>query len=103
MVNWARAVSSQQAQLFERILNEKPHPEMGYRSCLGIIRPAQQYSRRRIEAAAERALLAARVSLHRPWHRKPVVTATRLSICGLPPCCVSWPWHELMEACVTSW
>jgi hypothetical protein len=45
------------AQLFERILNEKPHPEMGYRSCLGIIRLAQQYSRQRV-AAAERALLA---------------------------------------------
>jgi hypothetical protein len=42
----------------ERILNEKPHPEMGYRSCLGIIRLAQQYSAQRMEAAAERALLA---------------------------------------------
>ena len=44
------------ARLFERIMNEKPHPEMGYRSCLGIIRLAQ-YSRQRMEAAAERALL----------------------------------------------
>jgi hypothetical protein len=75
---------------------------MGHRSCLGIIRLAQQYSRQRIEAAAERALFAARASSHRPWHRKPVGTATRLSICGLPPCWVSWSWHELMEACVTS-
>ena len=33
------------ARLFERILSDKPHPEMGYRSCLGIIRLAQQYSR----------------------------------------------------------
>jgi hypothetical protein len=33
-------------------------PEMGYRSCLGIIRLAQQYSAQRVEAAAERALLA---------------------------------------------
>jgi hypothetical protein len=31
---------------------------MGYRSCLGIIRPAQQYTAQRVEAAAERALLA---------------------------------------------
>jgi len=49
MVNWARSIGPNTAQLFERILNEKPHPEMGYRSCLGIIR---------LEAAAERALLA---------------------------------------------
>ena len=58
MVNWARSIGPNTAQLFERILNEKPHPEMGYRSCLGIIRLAQQYSRQRMEAAAERALLA---------------------------------------------
>ena len=31
---------------------------MGYRSCLGIIRLAQQYPMQRVEAAAERALLA---------------------------------------------
>lgn len=58
MVNWARSIGPNTAQLFERILNEKPHPEMGYRSCLGIIRLAQQYSAQRMEAAAERALLA---------------------------------------------
>jgi hypothetical protein len=43
-------------------LNESWTPshtqEMGYRSCLGIIRLAQQYSAKRMEAAAERALLA---------------------------------------------
>ena len=58
MVNWARSIGPNTAQLFERILNDKPHPEMGYRSCLGIIRFAQQYSWQRVEAAAERALLA---------------------------------------------
>jgi transposase len=58
MANWARSIGPNTAQLFERILNAKPHPEMGYRSCLGIIRLAQQYSAQRMEAAAERALLA---------------------------------------------
>jgi transposase len=58
MVNWARNIGPHTAQLFEQILNAKPHPEMGYRSCLGIIRLAQQYSAPRMEAAAERALLA---------------------------------------------
>ena len=54
MVNWARSIGPNTAQLFDL----KPHPEMGYRSCLGIIRLAQQYSAQRMEAAAERALLA---------------------------------------------
>ena len=52
MVNWARTIGPHTAELFECILSEKPHPEMGYRSCLGIIRLAQQYSAERMEAAA---------------------------------------------------
>jgi transposase len=57
MMNWAHTIGPHTAQLFARILNEKPHPEMGYRSCLGIIRLAQHYSVERMEAAAERAVL----------------------------------------------
>jgi len=41
MVKWAEQTGSHTARLFERILAEKPHPEMGYRSCLGIIRLAE--------------------------------------------------------------
>lgn len=57
MVNWASKTGPYMAQLFERILSDKPHPEMGYRSCLGLIRLANQYSAERMEAAAQRALL----------------------------------------------
>jgi transposase len=57
MVHWAGTMGPHTARLFERILADKPHPEMGYRSCLGIIRLARQYSPARVEAAAERALL----------------------------------------------
>ena len=56
MVHWAQTIGPHTARLFERIMNDKPHPEMGYRSCLGIIRLAGQYSPARMEAAAERAL-----------------------------------------------
>jgi transposase len=57
MVHWAESIGPYTARLFERILADKPHPEMGYRSCLGIIRLAGQYSVGRMEAAAERALV----------------------------------------------
>jgi hypothetical protein len=57
MVHWAETIGPFTARLFERILADKPHPEMGYRSCLGLIRLAAQYSVERMEAAAERALL----------------------------------------------
>jgi hypothetical protein len=42
--------------LFQAILESKPHPEMGYRSCLGILRLGQRYSPERVEAAAARAV-----------------------------------------------
>ena len=57
MVHWAETIGLNTARLFERIMNDKPHPEMGYRGCLGIIRLAEKYSPQRVEAAAERALL----------------------------------------------
>jgi transposase len=56
MVNWAATIGPNTAQLFERILADKPHPEMGYRSCLGIIRLADQYSAARVELAAKLAV-----------------------------------------------
>jgi len=56
MVNWAATIGPNTVQLFERILSDKPHPEMGYRSCLGIIRLAKQYSALRMESAARLAI-----------------------------------------------
>ncbi len=57
LVQWAQSIGPNTARLFERILEDKPHPEMGYRGCLGIMRLAKQYSPARMERAAERALL----------------------------------------------
>jgi transposase len=42
--------------LVDAILRERPHPEQGFRSCIGIIRLATQYDRQRVNAACERAL-----------------------------------------------
>jgi len=57
LVHWAQSVGPHTACLIARILEDKPHPEMGYRGCLGVMRLAKQYSPARMEAAAERALL----------------------------------------------
>jgi hypothetical protein len=56
MVNWAHTVGPATAQLFASIMASKPHPEMGYRSCLGMLRLGKKYSPARLEAAAQRAL-----------------------------------------------
>jgi len=56
MVDWAGKVGPHTAQMVERMLAEKPHPEMGYRACLGLIRLARKHSSERMEGACGRAL-----------------------------------------------
>jgi transposase len=49
-------VGTATAEVIRTILASKPHPEMGYRACLGILRLAKTYSDQRLEAASQRAL-----------------------------------------------
>lgn len=56
LVHWAETVGPATAQLVRTILESKPHPEMGYRSCLGIMRLLKAYSRERLEGASRRAV-----------------------------------------------
>jgi transposase len=44
------------ALLVEKIIENRPHPEQGYRSCLGIIGLEKRFGAERLEAAALRAL-----------------------------------------------
>ena len=52
----ARKIGPATAALCEQILESRPHPEQGYRACLGIVRLAGSYGVARVEAAAERAI-----------------------------------------------
>jgi transposase len=40
--------------LVERIMKAKPHPEQGFRACLGIMRLGRTYGSQRLEAACQR-------------------------------------------------
>jgi transposase len=57
LIHWAGTVGPATAQLVQTILESKPHPEMGYRACLGIMGLAKTYTTARLEAASQRALL----------------------------------------------
>ena len=56
IVEWAQKTGPCCAQLVRQILENKPHPEQGFRSCLGIIRLGQAAGQERLEAACRRAL-----------------------------------------------
>jgi transposase len=55
LIAWGRTIGAQTAALIEAILADRPHPEQGYRSCLGILRLAKRYGPERLEAACARA------------------------------------------------
>jgi transposase len=57
IVRWGASVGPSTAGLLERILASRPHPEQGYRSCLGILRLAKRFGNERLEAACGRAVL----------------------------------------------
>lgn len=52
----AAAIGPSTAKLVALILESRPHPEQGYRACIGILRLARHYGAARLEAACERGL-----------------------------------------------
>jgi transposase len=58
LVRWGATIGAATEALVQQILESRPHPEQGYRSCLGLLRLAKQYGPERLNAACERARLA---------------------------------------------
>jgi transposase len=56
LIAWADDIGSECAQLVRTLLETKPHPEQGYRACLGLMRLAKRDGIERTEAACARAL-----------------------------------------------
>ena len=56
LVRWARKTGPDTAAFARKLLESRPHPEQGYRSCLGLMRLARAYPAERLEAACRRAL-----------------------------------------------
>lgn len=56
IIHWAQTIGPQTARLVELIIAERPHPEHGYRSCLGILRLGKRYGDARLEVACGRAV-----------------------------------------------
>jgi len=56
LIHWASHSGAAVAQVVEAILASRPHPQQGFRSCLGIMRLGKRYGDERLEAACQRAL-----------------------------------------------
>ena len=55
-IKWAKKIGGITEELVNGIFTHRPHPEQGYRSCLGLMRLETQYGKERLEAASKRAL-----------------------------------------------
>ena len=56
LIGWAGTVGPNTQAVVEYQLTHKPHPEQGYRACLGVMALAKEYGPERLEAAAARAV-----------------------------------------------
>ena len=97
----ARLIGPATAALCELILEQRPHPEQGFRACLGIVRLAGPYGAERLEAAAERAIeIGARTYgsvksiLDNNLDRRP---AQKRAADGTPILHRQYPWPALLQ------
>ncbi len=55
LIHWAEKTGQATGRLVDGILKSRPHPEQGYRACLGLMRLGNRYGAERLEAASARA------------------------------------------------
>ena len=68
IMNWGLTIGKNTSKLFQTILETKPHPEMGYRTCLGIMRAYEKEKQQgmdeeRLDAISEEAIRYGRFRL----------------------------------------
>ncbi len=55
LISWAEKSGPATGRLVAEVLRSRPHPEQGYRACLGLMRLGKRYGAERLEAASLRA------------------------------------------------
>lgn len=56
LVRWAEKTGPDTVRVVESILRARPHPQQGFRACMGLMRLGKEYGPERLEAACNRAL-----------------------------------------------
>ena len=84
LIGWAEKTGPATAQVVQSILEARPHPQHGFRACLGIMRLGKRYGDNRLEAACRRAITIGACSyksinsmLHHDLDRQPLPVPTQ--------------------------
>ena len=56
LIHWGQGIGVATGQTVTRLLQERQHPEHGYRACLGLLSLVKQYGKPMLEAACQIAL-----------------------------------------------
>jgi transposase len=56
LIHWGETIGPNTGAIVEHLLRSKPHPEQGYRACLGLLALSREYGEPRLEAASALAL-----------------------------------------------
>ena len=56
LIQWGESIGVNTGSIVEHLLRSKPHPEQGYRACLGLLALGREYGDQRLEAASALAL-----------------------------------------------
>ena len=87
LLNWALGIGAGTRDVVKWQLENRPHPEQGYRACLGLLNLAKHYGPERLEAAAQRALSIGSPTRKRypsrSWTQSSI--STRISLLRLLP------------------
>jgi hypothetical protein len=74
LIAWGQRIGVSTAAVVAWQLDHRPHPEQGYRACLGQLALARKYTAERLEAACTRAMAIRSPTLH---------SVTNILKCGL--------------------
>ena len=61
---WAKHIGDNTYQLIDHLLQNKPFEEQAYKSCMAILQLSRKYGARRLNRAANQALLAGRCNFY---------------------------------------
>jgi transposase len=93
LIRWAEKTGPATGRVVAGILRNRPHPEQGYRACLGLMRLGRQYGAERLEAACTRAELLRSYS-YRTVRNILTAAQDRLPFEGEPAALSATPSHE---------
>lgn len=91
LIHWGQTIGVGTGRFIQKILEERRHPEHGYRSSLGLLSLAKRYGKARLEAAC---LIALELGVSKYSHVRDILANGRDQVASEPTASWTSPEHE---------